>query len=83
MKAIIVFSVSILYPEVILSDNTIETRINTSIKNSLLEYSVEDKLNHYSSIEELADSFYAWYKADSLISRGDDIINYFCYDLVL
>ncbi len=74
------FSVSILYPEVILSDNTIETRINTSIKNSLLEYSVEDKLNHYSSIEELADSFYAWYKADSLISRGDDYKLFFAYD---
>jgi hypothetical protein len=75
------FSLSTFYPEVILPDKNVEDKINKAIKNSLLEYYVEDKALHYYSIEELADSFYAAYKTDSVIIHSEDYILAYVYDL--
>ncbi|RJP62127.1 MAG: DUF3298/DUF4163 domain-containing protein [Ignavibacteriales bacterium] len=75
------FSLSIFYPEVILPDKNVEDKINKAIKNSLLEYYVEDKALQYNSIEELADSFYAAYKTDSVIIHSEDYILAYVYDL--
>ncbi len=75
------FSLSIFYPEIILPDKSVEDKINKAIKNSLLEYYVEDKALHYSSIEELADSFYSAYKTDSIIIHSEDYILAYVYDL--
>ncbi len=75
------FSFTAIYPEIILPDKKAEAKINERIKNSFREYYFEDSQIHFNSVEELADSFYAAYKADSIIAHDEKFYLSFAYDL--